>query len=61
MVFVDLHHGLDLIRLGAINPHFPVRPDGAYHQWRRVPPGELSIAPVADERLGRVTDRAGAS
>src|SRR6478609_5491959 len=23
-----------------------------------IPPGELSIAPVADERLGRVTDRA---
>ena len=38
-----------------------VRPDGAYHQWRRVPPGELSIAPVADERFGRATDWAGAS
>ena len=37
------------------SPDFPVRPDGAYHQWRRVPPGELSIAPVADERLGRAT------
>src|SRR3954462_11878075 len=42
------------------SPHFPVRPDGAYHQWRRVPPGELSIAPVADERFGRATDWAGA-
>ena len=43
------------------NLHFLVRPDGAYHQWRRVPPGELSIAPVADERFGRATDWAGAS
>ena len=46
---------------GLRNPDFPVRPDGAYHQWRRVPPGELSIAPVADERFGRATDWAGAS
>ena len=42
-------------------PRLYVRPDGAYHQWRRVPPGELSIAPVADERFGRATDWAGAS
>jgi hypothetical protein len=28
---------------------FAVRPDGADHQWRRVPPRELSIALVADE------------
>ena len=35
---------------------FVVRPDGADHQWRRVPPRELSIALVADERFGRVTD-----
>jgi hypothetical protein len=32
-----------------------VRPEGANHQWRRNPPGELSIDPVADERLVRVT------
>jgi hypothetical protein len=38
-----------------------VRPEGADYQWRRIPPGELSIDPVADERLGRVTGRAGAS
>jgi len=38
-----------------------VRPEGANHQWRKIPPGELSIDPVADERLGRVTGRAGAS
>src|SRR6202521_1373179 len=38
-----------------------VRPEGANHQWRRVPPRELSIDLVADERLGRVTGRAGAS
>jgi hypothetical protein len=38
-----------------------VRPEGADHQWRRVPPGELSIVPVADKRSGRVTGWAGAS
>ena len=38
-----------------------VRPEGANHQWRKIPPRELSIDLVADERLGRVTGRAGAS
>ena len=38
-----------------------VRPEGVCHQWRKEPPGELSIDPVADERLGRVTGRAEAS
>ena len=38
-----------------------VRPEGANHLWRRNPPRELSIDLVADERLGRVTGRAGAS
>jgi IstB-like ATP binding protein len=38
-----------------------VRPEGANHQWRKNPPGELSIDPVADERLVRATARAGAS
>jgi hypothetical protein len=37
-----------------------VRPEGANHQWRRNPPGELSIDPVADERLMRVTAWIGA-
>ena len=32
-----------------------VRPEGAYHQWRKIPPRELSIDLVADERLGWVT------
>jgi hypothetical protein len=32
-----------------------VRPEGACHQWRKIPPGELSIALVADERFGWVT------
>jgi hypothetical protein len=40
---------------------YSVRAEGAHHQWRRDPPGELSIAPVADERLGWVTGWAGAS
>jgi hypothetical protein len=38
-----------------------VRPEGAGYQWRKIPPGELSIDPVADERLMRATARAGAS
>ena len=38
-----------------------VRPEGANHQWRKIPPRELSIDLVADERFGRVTGRAGAS
>jgi hypothetical protein len=50
-------------RLGALArcPLLPVRPEGANHQWRKIPPGELSIDLVADERLGWVTGRAGAS
>jgi hypothetical protein len=28
-----------------------VRPEGANHQWRRNPPGELSIDPVATSGL----------
>jgi len=42
----------------ACNRAFPrlyVRPEGAYHQWRKDPSRELSIALVADERFGRAT------
>jgi len=49
---------------GTDDPECPllaVRPEGANHHWRRNPPRELSIDLVADERLGRVTGRAGAS
>jgi len=42
-------------------PDLAVRPEGADHQWRRIPPRELSIDLVADERSGRATGRAGAS
>jgi hypothetical protein len=42
-------------------PYMAVRPEGANHQWRKNPPGELSIDPVADERLVRVTAWVGAS
>ena len=38
-----------------------VRPDGAEHQWRKVPPRELSVDLVADERGGWVTGRLEAS
>jgi hypothetical protein len=44
-----------------MSPVVAVRPEGANHQWRRNPPGELSIDPVADERLMRVTAWVGAS
>ena len=47
------HYGKSVVSKLLI---FAVRPDGADHQWRRVPPRELSIALVADERFGRVTD-----
>src|SRR3954452_8852943 len=35
-----------------------VRPDGAVYQWRKVPPSEMSVALVADERFGGATYRA---
>ena len=44
-----------------ITPSYSVRPEGANHQWRKISPGELSIASVADERFGRVTDLVEAS
>ena len=37
------------------SPRLYVRPEGAFHQWKEVPPRELSIALVADERFGWVT------
>ena len=47
--------------LHLFNPHFPVRPEGAVYQWRKVPPSELSVELVADERSGGATRRAEAS
>ena len=38
-----------------------VRLDGAHHLWRKVPSGELSIDPEADERRGWATGRVEAS
>jgi dTDP-4-dehydrorhamnose 3,5-epimerase len=46
---------------GVAHGLYFVRPEGVCHQWRKMPPGELSIGPVADERLGRATERAEAS
>src|SRR5262249_26556337 len=43
------------------SPGVAERPEGADYQWRKIPLGELSIDPVADERLVRATARAGAS
>jgi hypothetical protein len=39
----------------SANPSYSVRAEGAPHQWRKDLSGELSKAPVADERLCRVT------
>jgi NitT/TauT family transport system substrate-binding protein len=47
--------------LHCMSPEVAVRPEGANHQWRKIPPGELSIDLVADERLVRVTAWVGAS
>jgi hypothetical protein len=44
-----------------MSPVLAVRPEGADHKWRKIPPRELSIDLVADERLVRATARAGAS
>ncbi len=46
---------------GGLSQHLKVRPEGADHQWRKMPPRELSVDLVADERGGRVTDRFEAS
>jgi hypothetical protein len=45
----------------VLSPYFPVRPDGARRQWRKVPPRELSVDLVADERLAWATERVEAS
>lgn len=42
-------------------PRLYVRPEGAYRQWRKIPPRELSIGLVADERFDQATGWAGAS
>ena len=49
------------IMLQRMSSVVAVRPEGANYQWRKNPPGELSIDPVADERLVRVTAWVGAS
>jgi hypothetical protein len=54
-------HRIRMHLLRCMGPFLAVRPEGANHQWRRNPPGELSIDPVADERLVRVTAWVGAS
>ena len=49
------HHYHDIFDI-TFSPTYSVRPAGAQHQWRKVPPRELSVELVADERLGRATD-----
>ena len=46
---------------GMVTTPARVRLEGAHHLWRKVPSGELSIDPEADERLGRATGRVEAS
>jgi hypothetical protein len=50
---VWLNKGLIERQIGFVS----VRPEGACHQWRRVPPRELSIDLVANERLARLPGR----
>ena len=45
----------------SLSQYRTVRPEGAEHQWRKMPPRELSVDLVADERGGRVTGRLEAS
>ena len=45
--------GLRLIRRATMQAR--VRPEGAYHLWRKIPSGKLSIGLEADERFSRVT------
>ena len=45
--------GLRLIRRATMRAR--VRPEGAYHLWRKIPSGKLSIGLEADERFSRVT------
>jgi hypothetical protein len=51
----------DEISFRSSCPLVAVRPEGAKHLWRKNPPRKLSIDLEANERLGRVTERAGAS
>ena len=61
MNILDLKYIAVSFLLHCTSPEVAVRPEGANHQWRKNPPGELSIDPVADERLVRVTAWVGAS
>ncbi len=47
--------------MSAYSQKQTVRPEGAEHQWRKMPPRELSVDLVANERGGRVTGRLEAS
>ena len=54
--------GLSTVRIdNSQNDSDVVRPEGAFYQWREVPPRELSIVLVADERFGRAIGRTEAS
>jgi hypothetical protein len=58
---VGLWCSVEMVEFACERLQLAVRPEGANHQWRKNPPGELSIDPVADERLVRVTAWVGAS
>ena len=46
---------IDTTSADSSSPHISVRPDGACCQWRKVPPRELSMDLVSDERSGWAT------
>src|SRR5664280_3189338 len=48
-----LGHTVRLMPPAYVKPS--VKPEGACHQWRQIPPRELSIDLVADERSGPVS------
>jgi hypothetical protein len=58
-IVIDLYQTAPLTYPASLD--YSVRPDGAYYQRRKIPPRELSIDLVADERLVWATERAEAS
>jgi hypothetical protein len=47
MLFASAGEAIDSYLLHCICRLMAVRPEGADYQWRKIPPGELSIDPVS--------------
>jgi hypothetical protein len=61
MLGPESHRTLRIRTLNGAVAEMAERPEGTNHQWGKNPHGELSIDPVADERLVQATARVGAS